>query len=111
MARIGRESIEIRTLDGIYDEICGEEATGIYLKIDAQGYEAKVLSGAASCLKHIDTVQLEMSLQRLYQGEYTFIDMHKSMLDKGYAMVSIEPVFFDASSGKLLQVDGTYQRI
>ena len=106
---IGRETVEIKTLDSMMDDLCSMGAN-IYLKIDTQGYESKVINGAERSLAHINTVQLEMSLIPLYQDASLFIDMHKLLSQKGYTLVSIEPGFCDKNTGQLLQVDGIYHR-
>jgi len=46
---IGIEVIEIRTLDSIFGDLC-KSARNIYMKIDTQGFENKVLKGAEKSL-------------------------------------------------------------
>jgi hypothetical protein len=45
------------------------------LKLDAQGYEMRIMQGAEISLKSIDTIQLEMSLAPLYDGETSLHEM------------------------------------
>ena len=106
---IGSEEVEIKTLDSVFDGICSKN-NRIYLKIDAQVFESKVLKGAESSLSKIDTIQLEMSLIPLYEGELIFSDMHNLLSKKGYSLVSIETGFSDQSSGQLMQADGIFHR-
>lgn len=42
---VGKETIEIRTLDSLFDAVC-KSASSVYMKIDTQGFECKVLEGA-----------------------------------------------------------------
>ena len=107
---IGGEVTTIKTLDSIFDSICKKE-NNIYLKIDTQGFEEKVIQGAEESLKHIDTVQLEMSLIPLYQNELLINEMYSLLNEKGYSLVSIEPGFHDKNTGELLQVDGVFHRL
>lgn len=106
---VAREVIEIKTLDSIINDLCLKE-NSIYLKIDTQGYESKVIKGAEESLARIGTIQLEMSLIPLYEGELLFEEMHHLLSEKGYCLVSIEAGFSDPVSGQLLQVDGIYHR-
>jgi FkbM family methyltransferase len=106
---IGREVIEIRTLDSIINDLCTPE-NHIYLKIDTQGFESKVIEGAEQSLIRIGTIQLEMSLTPLYEEELLFGELHNILSNKGYNLVSIEPGFTDPRSGHLLQIDGIYHR-
>lgn len=106
---IGKETIDIKTLDSLFGNLCGA-SKNIYLKIDTQGYESKVLKGAENSLPNIDTVQMEMSLVPLYEGELLFNEMIMFMSNKGYTLIAIENGFSDSASGQLLQVDGIFHR-
>jgi FkbM family methyltransferase len=107
---VGSELIVVKKLDSIYGEICGQ-ANNVYLKIDAQGYESKILEGAKLSLIGIDTIQMELSLVPLYDGEVLFNEMYMHMSKNGYTLVSIEPGFSDPSTDQLLQVDGIFHRL
>ena len=106
---VGRESIDIKTLDSMINDFCSLE-DNTYLKIDRQGFERQVIKGADNSLSRIASVQLEMSLTPLYQDGALFDELHSLLNGKGYSLVSIEPGFFDKNSGRLLQVDGIYHR-
>lgn len=105
----GKEIVQIRTLDSTFSDFC-TPSDNIYLKIDAQGFESKILEGAESSLQHIDTIQMEMSLVSLYEGELLFTQLCDLLFEKKYSLVSVEPVFTDRHSGQLLQVDGIFHR-
>lgn len=107
---IGKEAIEVKTLDSIFSNLC-KPADKIYMKIDTQGFEQKVLKGAEKSLSQIDTVQMEMSLVPLYQGEHLFAEMLHIMAEKGYNLIAIEPGFTNPDTGQLLQVDGIFHRL
>jgi FkbM family methyltransferase len=106
---VGEEEIEVRTLDGLFDELvpAGER---VYLKIDAQGYEGHVLAGARRSLPRIDVVQLEMSLAPLYEGQPTLVGLLELMFSEGYQLVALEQGFTDPRTGHVLQVDGIFLR-
>ena len=106
----GKETIMVKTLDSIFDSF-GIKAGKIYMKIDTQGFESKVLKGADQTLHKINTVQMEMSLVPLYEGELLFNELYSFMENKGYSLVGILPGFSDKASGQLLQVDGIFHRL
>ena len=106
---VGSESIEITTLDVVFDEIRGN-AEAVYLKIDTQGFELPVLKGAEQSLQNIDTIQLELSLIPLYEGQAVYVDICQWLDARGYQLVSVEPGFGDSTSGRLLQIDGIFRR-
>ena len=106
---IGKQTIIVKKLDTIYSEVCtASDVT--YLKLDAQGYEMKILNGGTESLKKIDTIQLEMSLTPLYDGETGLPEMTNWLYDQGYVLVSLEPGHADSRTGQLMQVDGIFHR-
>jgi FkbM family methyltransferase len=106
---VGQETVTVKTLDDVFESLCSPDDR-IYLKIDTQGYEGRVLRGAKRSLARIDAVQLEMSLVPLYEGELSLLELVQLMQDEGFDMVALEPGFSDPRSGRLLQVDGVFDR-
>mgnify|MGYP002153768379 CR=1 FL=1 len=105
----GREIVEVKQLDPLFSTLC-HDAARIYLKIDTQGFEERVLVGARQSLARIDTVQVEMSLVPLYRGQPLFYDLYRLLADSGYSLIAVDPCFADRNSGQVLQVDGTFHR-
>ena len=101
---VGEQAIVVKTLDSIFENII-ESNNNVFLKIDTQGYEKKVLLGAINSLKNISGIQLEVSLIELYKDEDLFLDMINFLDSKGFKAVSIESGFFDSKTGFLLQSD------
>ena len=108
-AYTGTQLVEVKTLDSIFDDMCAE-GEQVYLKIDTQGCESKVLAGAKGVLDRIATIRLEMSLVPLYAGELLLEDMVRLLRELGYSPIAIEPGFFDPATGRLLQADGVFHR-
>ena len=104
------QEISVICLDDIYSGICSP-SDKVFFKIDTQGYELKVLSGAEKCLKNISGLQVEMSLRVLYDSQPLFYDIYNYLTNYGFKLVSLEPSFIDASTHELLQVDGLFLRI
>ena len=107
---IGSETIRIQTLDAVFEDIAAEGDV-VYLKIDTQGFEKKVIDGARASLARIDYIQMEMSFTPLYDGELPFHEMHRFLRELGYELVSVEPGFTDIRTGRLLQADGIFRRV
>lgn len=105
---IGAEQIQVKTLDSLFSSLCKGEA--VLLKSDTQGFEMNVLKGAENSLPFIDTIQLEMSLVPLYEGESLIDRLLLLLYEKGYRAVSLEPGFADRKTGQLLQVDAMLHR-
>ena len=105
----GTETIQIKTLDSVFDDIYSP-GDKIYLKVDTQGYESKVIAGAANSLDRICTIQLELALTPLYEDEALFIDVLQAMQEKGFELASLETGYANEETGQLLQVDGIFHR-
>lgn len=108
-AYVGTETIAIKTLDSLFAEEVPAPGN-LFLKIDTQGFERRVLRGAERSLPHIHTVQLEMSLVPLYNDESLFLELCTFMQSQGYTLIAIENGFSDAESGQLLQIDGIFHK-
>lgn len=105
---IKEELIEIKTLDAVFGSL-GLEG-GIFLKIDTQGYEKKVLDGAINSLPLIKGIQLELSATRLYEGEESYYSICSFLEEKNFRLVRIIPGFSDKASGEMLQFDAIFLR-
>lgn len=105
----GRETIQVRRMDGLSEWPDWRTRNGIWLKIDVQGYENQVLAGATGCLDDIAAIQLELSLRPLYAEQLTILPMMEKLADMGFEPVAFEPGFSDKESGEFLQVDGIFR--
>jgi FkbM family methyltransferase len=108
-AYVGVQDAEMRTLDSVAPAYVRAEDR-VFLKIDTQGYEYRVLKGASQLLPQLVGIQLEMSLVPLYEGELTFASVMGYVVDRGFTLMSLEPGFSNPLTGQLLQVDGLFFR-
>ena len=67
----------------------------IYLKLDVQGYEDKVLDGAEDVIKIIKGIQIEMSLIPLYYKSILLPEMINRLNNYEFKLMGILPVFWD----------------
>jgi FkbM family methyltransferase len=105
---INVEDIEVHRLDSFISERGILE--NYFLKIDAQGFESKILEGAVGCMHQISALQLELACVPLYAGELLFDDMKKRIESEGFYLSSIESGFADENDGRLLQVEAIFLR-
>ena len=99
-----REKVAIHTLDSQYP-IYVQEKDSAFLKIDTQGFEKQVLLGGTKSLDTIKGVQVELSLNPLYNGEAPLAEIATLLEAKGFKMALLDPVTYDRQNGILLQVD------
>ncbi|PQJ80410.1 FkbM family methyltransferase [Polaribacter porphyrae] len=106
---VSTEKVIIKKLDTIFDEVVDDQDS-VLLKIDVQGFEKNVLEGAENTLRKIKGIQIEMSIEELYQNETLFSEMLVYIESLGFSLHSLENGFYNSKTGKLLQVDGVFFR-
>jgi FkbM family methyltransferase len=106
---IGSEEVNIYKLDTITVKYINE-SDKIYLKMDVQGYEDKIINGISDLFKQIMFIQLEMSIIPLYNSQLLFEEMLSKMKAIGYELYYLYPVFADEKIGRLLQLDGIFKK-
>jgi FkbM family methyltransferase len=108
-ANVGAVAVEVRRLDDLADEVI-RDARRPLLKVDAQGFEERVLDGARLALGRFVGVQVELSIIPLYDGAPASTQLVDRLAVDGFTLMSIEPGFSDPATGRLLQYDGLFFR-
>lgn len=106
---VGEERATMTTLAAAVDRHA-RPGDRIFVKVDVQGYERAVVEGAGDAVDRVVGFQLELSLVRVYRGQPVLDEMTRWMRDKGFTLMSLEPVFWNDATGQLLQVDGLFFR-
>ena len=106
---IASERVRISTLDGVAGSALGLGVVP-FLKIDTQGYEDKVLNGAAEILATGPRCAVELSFVPLYNGQQLFGPLMERLRALGFCVWGIRPGFCDPASGRMLQVDAVLFR-
>jgi len=79
------------------------------LKIDVQGSEREVLTGAEQTLPRTQAVLLEVTFVSHYQGDATFPWLHNFLTDEGFELVGLSDPFL-SQQGRMLWCDACYLR-
>jgi len=108
-AYVGKEKIVISTVSDQLTKLAVVD-NDVWLKIDTQGFEREVLRGAEPVLTQIKVVQLEISLQPLYDQGMELDETLAYFAARGYKLVGLEPGFYNKETGHQLQVDGVFVR-
>lgn len=82
-----------------------------FLKVDVQGAEAAVIKGAGDFLGQLPLLQIETSLDPLYEGETSFWPIVEYVRAAGFSVMSLMPGFQDPRTGVLLQADVIFSRL
>lgn len=106
---VTRESVELARLDSMMPKL-GDPQERIYMKLDVQGYELKVLEGAAATLPRVVAIETEVNLVKLYEGQPSICDLLAALEPIGFELFALEPCFVDERSGQMLEVDALLVR-
>jgi len=106
---IAKRRVPVRRLDSSWSEYC-QPRDKVFLKMDVQGYEKKVIEGTAGCLDKIVGIQMEMSLTPLYEGQPGWEEMVQFMRVRGFVLWKIEKGAWDPKTGRESELDGFFFR-
>ncbi len=106
---VGSERVPLKKLDDLAQAHLDDRST-VFLKIDTQGYEDKVLEGGRRTLERSIGLCVELSFVPLYGGQLLFKEMVPRLEALGFELWNVTPALIDANDGRLLQVDGTFFR-
>ena len=103
-----KEQITVARLDDVVADYVGRKT---FLKIDTQGFEKNVLSGASETLKTVTGVLMEAPLQHLYQDTWSFQDALGYMSERGFTLSQISTVNMRTDDpASILEVDCLFGR-
>jgi FkbM family methyltransferase len=109
--QLGVEEVEVRTLDDcISDCTVGIEQPAIYLKLDTQGYDQRVLHGGRKTLSNVVALQSEIAVRHLYEGAPDFLDALQGIVDLGFTPVGFFPVAKETDNLRVIEFDAVAVR-
>lgn len=77
-----QKTVEVDCLDNLYE--CSTERSPLFVKIDVQGFESKVIDGGAFTLAHARACLIEVNHEELYVGCSTFREVHNQLRSLGF---------------------------
>jgi FkbM family methyltransferase len=80
------------------------------LKLDVQGFEPRVLAGAAETLALMPLLECELVFEHLYEGQPTFREMVDLIDDLGFRPISMAPGNLNYRTASLAYVDMIFAR-
>ncbi|HEY8792237.1 MAG TPA: FkbM family methyltransferase [Gaiellaceae bacterium] len=101
--------VSVRRLDSLMTEF-GFDSRRLFLKLDVQGYEREVLDGAVGTLPLVEALEVELSLEELYDDQALMPELLCRFYAEGFVLVWLERVAVDRTTGFLLQADGIFVR-
>ena len=108
-ATVGTEDVPVTRLDNLAGPL-GLKDHKTLLKIDVQGYESRVLRGAADCLSYIRAAYVELLFSPLYEGQSKYYEVMAALEAAGLHFVGLFDTFPDPQTGYALYGDGLFIR-
>jgi FkbM family methyltransferase len=105
------ETVSISRLDGIIDQLKSDHACdAFFLKVDAQGSDLDVIVGASGCLSDIRGIQIETSVQPIYEGMTDYVHALETLREHGYTLTGAFPVSRDGDL-RIIELDCVFARV
>ena len=106
---IGREKVQMSTITDILNQV-RNKSENVLLKIDTQGYEYQIIQGAIGSLNKISFIELELSVQELYQGQKQYLFVLNYLEKLNFQLINLRKSFESPINGTLLQFDAIFCR-
>jgi FkbM family methyltransferase len=100
--------VKIEKLDDITQNI--DLGKYLFIKIDVQGYEDKVLKGGEETINKAKVVIVETSFVPLYESQPLFDDVYSVFKEWGFSYFGMNDQLSDPNTGKILQGDAIFMR-
>lgn len=108
-AYVGTERVQMLTLATALERHA-RAGSRLFLKMDVQGYEWRILQASAAALDRVTCLQVEAAMVPLYQGEALVEEIVADLRRRGLVPAAIEPAYSDPETGQLLQADCLFLR-
>ena len=105
----GTETVPQARLDAVFGEFV-RSGDRVLLKSDTQGYDRRVLDGAAGVLDRVVAIQLELSIVPVYVGEPSWREMIDHLQTLGFSPALFIPGYFNRRTARLIAMDGVFVR-
>ena len=92
------EKVQVRRLETELDRLVAHvPQPRIFLKLDTQGYDMRVIDGAGAALARIIALQSEVVVKPIYQGMMTYRDSLAKLEELGFELTGLFPVTRDGT--------------
>lgn len=104
-----QETVPVTTVATILDTYAagGER---VFLKSDTQGFEDQVLDGIGEAWDRITGLQLELSLQPIYDGQPDHLPLLNRLSEQGFRPHLMVPGYWSRHYGRMLEYDAVFFR-
>jgi len=99
-------TINIERLDNIIHPV--EIKKPLFVKLDVQGFEDRVIQGGMNVIKQADLIMCEVSFKTLYEGQKLFDDIYHMLKDMGFTYHGNYEQLHSPVTNEVLQADAIF---
>jgi FkbM family methyltransferase len=107
---VARELVSVRRLDNMLDVWGVEPMCPVFLKLDVQGYEDRVLAGIGEKWPQIAGIEIELTMTPLYADQVLHEKILADLKEHGFELYALWGGYFDRVSGRMFQYDALLMR-
>ena len=105
--RVARSTrVPVRRLDGVLDEVTSHvPSRRLYLKLDTQGFDLRVVAGAGARMAEMRALQTEIAQQHYYEGMVQFGEALDRFRNLGYSITGMYPIARKLDGLQIIEFD------
>jgi FkbM family methyltransferase len=100
----GRETVAVTTVAAALAAHASPEDR-VFVKSDTQGYEDRLLDGIGSAWDRVAGIQLELSLQPIYEDQPDHVPLLERLAEQGLRPHLVIPGYWSRHYGRMLEYD------
>jgi FkbM family methyltransferase len=100
--------VEVKCLDNVLAARSLEPE--IFVKIDTQGYEDRVIRGGRQVLSRASIIQIEVSFEMLYEGQVLFSAVYHQLSELGFVFHGVKNQVRAPQDGRVLQAHAFFTK-
>ena len=103
---VGKQNILVKKLDDIINELVNNlNKRRVFLKLDTQGYDNRVIRGSLQTLEQVQVLQTEISCKGIYTDTPSVPQRLEELLNLGFSITDIFPASRDKNTMEILEFD------
>ena len=105
-AKIKVVPVEVKRLDAVFVEaLTGIDQPRVFLKMDTQGFDLKVIEGASGCLHRVLGLLSEIAVEPNYENMPTYLECLNIYERLGFRLKGLSEIAWNRNRGTLVEMD------
>lgn len=105
LRQVRQQEIQVRRLEGLWDEVVGPGAGPVFMKLDTQGFDLHAFRGAGYHVEDLVGLQSEAALLTIYEGMPRLPEVLVEYGRAGFETAGIYTISLDRRTLRVIEVD------